>query len=182
MYSGKSTLGRALAQYLREHYGVDADFIDTDQAVEERYHLTVTDCFKRYGEPMFRSLETTVLKQLADVGQSSNQAITIVSTGGGTPCFNDNMRWMNDHGLTLYLKLSVEGILKRMAVSRKPRPLLTSMLPEQRAEYVHNQIRQRQPFYDMAQLTFDGENPDLVAISQAVIEWCRNGHHKAGVE
>ena len=174
MYSGKSTLGRKLAQYLNERHGVDTEFIDTDQAVEQRYHLTVTDCFHRYGEPMFRSLETTVLKQLVGNGQqktrqsgnqalkhsgiqalmypntqafkhSSIQALTIVSTGGGTPCFNDNMQWMNEHGLTIYLKLSEEGILRRMSVSRKSRPLLATMPPEQRIEYVHNQILQRQP-------------------------------------
>ena len=141
MYSGKTTVARQLAQYLADHHGVETDVIDTDEALENRYHLTVADCFRRYGEPMFRTLETTVLKELTSdsnqafkqlshksesnaelaqalpsrrdndsdrrhslthaIQQSSNQALTILSTGSGTPCFNDNMQWMLDHGITL---------------------------------------------------------------------------------
>ncbi|MBO4751965.1 MAG: hypothetical protein J5526_04340 [Bacteroidales bacterium] len=180
MYSGKSTTARLLADYLKDRFDGKVEWIDTDQAVEERYHLTIADCFRRYGEPMFRSLESAVLKQLVVDGQpsadanaieqSNNRAITIVSTGGGTPCFNDNMQWMLDHGLTIYLRLDEEGIMKRIAVSRKPRPILADMSPEQRSERIHAQLQQRQPFYSKAHLTFDAANPDLETIAQAIIE------------
>ena len=76
MYSGKTTVARQLAQYLADHHGVETDVIDTDEALENRYHLTVTDCFRRYGEPMFRTLETTVLKELTT---DSNQAFKQLS-------------------------------------------------------------------------------------------------------
>ena len=178
MYSGKSTTARLLADYLNEHYDGPVEWIDTDEAVEERYHLTIADCFRRYGEPLFRSLESTVLRELTDSTQPTdskfnlqNSNLTIISTGGGTPCFNDNMQWMLDHGLTIYLRLDEAGILKRMAVSRKPRPILADMSPEQRAEHIHAQLQQRQPFYSKAHLTFDAANPDLAAISQEIMEW-----------
>lgn len=190
MYSGKSTLGRELAQYLSDNCGIATQFVDTDQAFEERYHLTIADCFRKYGEPMFRKLESTVLRELSDSSQQSavssrltavgdvdsqsaihNTQITIVSTGGGTPCFNDNMQWMLNHGLTVHLRLSEEGILRRMAVSRKPRPILAAMPPDERAEYVHNQLQQRQPYYQQAHLTIDVENPDIAAIARNIAEW-----------
>ena len=181
MYSGKSTLGRSLARYLNGNLGIEATFIDTDHAFEERYHLTIADCFRKYGEPMFRKLETAVLHSLADsvqpsaaanaVTQSCSHAITVVSTGGGTPCSGDNMQWMLDHGLTVYLHLSEEAILKRMAVSRKPRPILAAMPPEQRDGHVHRQLRQRVPYYQQAHLTVEAENPDVAAIAQAIIDW-----------
>lgn len=181
MYSGKSTTSRLLADYLKEHYDGHVEWIDTDEAVEERYHLTIADCFRRYGEPLFRSLESTVLHSLTVSGQQSpvtntltqshNSAITIISTGGGTPCFNNNMQWMLDHGLTIYLRLDEAGILKRMAVSRKPRPIFADMSPDQRVEHIHAQLQQRQPFYNKAHLTFDAANPDLAVISQKIMEW-----------
>ena len=178
MYSGKSTTARLLADYLKEHYDGPVEWIDTDEAVEERYHLTIADCFRRYGEPLFRSLESTVLHELTDSTQPTdskfnlqNSKLTIISTGGGTPCFNDNMQWMLDHGLTIYLRLDEAGILKRMAVSRKPRPIFADMSPDQRAEHIHAQLQQRQPFYNKAHLTFDAANPDLAVISQKIMEW-----------
>ena len=176
MYSGKSTTARLLADYLKDRFDGKVEWIDTDQAVEERYHLTIADCFRRYGEPMFRSLESAVLKQLVVDGQPSADANAIEQsnnraiTGGGTPCFNDNMQWMLDHGLTIYLRLDEEGIMKRIAVSRKPRPILADMSPEQRSERIHAQLQQRQPFYSKAHLTFDAANPDLETIAQAIIE------------
>ena len=210
MYSGKTTVARQLAQYLADHHGVETDVIDTDEALENRYHLTVTDCFRRYGEPMFRTLETTVLKELTSdsnqafkqlslksesnaelaqalpsrrdndsdrrhsrthaLTQSSNQALTILSTGGGTPCFNDNMQWMLDHGITLYLKLDEAVILKRMAASRNMRPSIATLNQAERARFVHENLQKREPYYERAQLVFDGTDPDIAVMAQAVMD------------
>lgn len=171
MYSGKTTVGRQLAEFLSAQ-GYTADFIDTDNAVEQRYHLTVDDCFRRYGESMFRTLETTVLHSLDDL-QASNQTVTIVSTGGGTPCFDDNMCWMNAHGLTIYLKLPLSDILSRIAVSRRQRPLLASLSSEQRSSYVSQQLSHRQPFYSQAAIVIDAGNPDIPSLAQTIISHIR---------
>ena len=210
MYSGKTTVARQLAQYLADHHGVETDVIDTDEALENRYHLTVADCFRRYGEPMFRTLETTVLKELTSdsnqafkqlslksesnaelaqalpsrrdndsdrrhsrnhaITQSSNQALTILSTGGGTPCFNDNMQWMLDHGIILYLKLDEAVILKRMAASRNLRPSIATLNQAERARFVHENLQKREPYYERAQLVFDGTDPDIAVMAQAVMD------------
>ena len=210
MYSGKTTVARQLAQYLADHHGVEVDVIDTDEALENRYHLTVADCFRRYGEPMFRTLETTVLKELTSdsnqafrqlshksesnaelaqalpsrrdndsdrrhsrthaLTQSSNQALTILSTGGGTPCFNDNMQWMLDHGITLYLKLDEAVILKRMAASRNLRPSIATLNQAERARFVHENLQKRESYYERAQLVFDGTDPDIAVMAQAVMD------------
>lgn len=186
MYSGKTTVARQLAQYLSAHHGVEVDVVDTDEALENRYHITVTDCFRRYGESMFRTLETTVLKQLGacphvaikEVGGqqlSDTNAITIVSTGGGTPCFNDNMQWMLDHGLTVYLRLDEAGIMNRMAASRNIRPSIASLSQDERVRFVHEQLQKREPYYNSAHLVFDAANPDLAAISGKIAEWISSG-------
>lgn len=183
MYSGKTTVARQLAQYLADHHGVETDVVDTDEALENRYHLTVADCFRRYGEPMFRTLETTVLKELttdvfSDKWKSGNQEIhklenprlSIISTGGGTPCFNDNMQWMLDHGITLYLKLDEAVILKRMAASRNLRPSIATLNQAERARFVHENLQKREPYYERAQLVFDGTDPDIAVMTQAVMD------------
>jgi len=76
MYSGKTTVARQLAQYLADHHGVEVDVIDTDEALENRYHLTVADCFRRYGEPMFRTLETTAMDLPRPIIKEVEQAPT----------------------------------------------------------------------------------------------------------
>ena len=84
MYSGKSTTARLLADYLKEHYDSRVEWIDTDEAVEERYHLTIADCFRRYGEPLFRSLESTVLHSLTVSGQQSPVTNTLTQSHNNT--------------------------------------------------------------------------------------------------
>lgn len=179
MYSGKTTVARQLARHINEHYGIDTEWVDTDQAVEERYHLTVADCFRRYGEQMFRSLETTVLHSVSETGDQNDDSMVktrpprlkIISTGGGTPCSGDNMQWMLDHGLVVYLRLGVDAIVKRMSVSHKPRPMLSNMSQSQRIEHIHDQLVRRLPIYQEAHLAFDAEEPDVAAVSQAVVDW-----------
>ena len=92
MGSGKTTLGKALAQKL----GVD--FIDLDLYIETRYHKTVREIFAESGEERFRQIEKSLLHEVADFEN------VIIAAGGGTPCFFDNIDYMNGHGTCVYLK------------------------------------------------------------------------------
>ena len=112
MGSGKTTLGKALAQKL----GVD--FIDLDLYIETRYHKTVREIFAESGEERFRQIEKSLLHEVADFEN------VIIAAGGGTPCFFDNIDYMNGHGTCVYLKASVEELCKRLAggpLARKKR-------------------------------------------------------------
>src|ERR1700759_1262658 len=93
MGSGKTTLGRKLAN----HWG--CEFIDLDHKLEQQVELSIAEYFSFFGEDSFRRLEAEVLRK------TPYPKNAVVSTGGGLPCFFDNMDWMNAHGKTVYIKL-----------------------------------------------------------------------------
>ncbi len=111
MGSGKSTVGELLASEL------GYEFIDTDKLIIEQENSSIKEIFEKKGEPYFRKLETKFLKKI------SLRKNIVISTGGGMPCFNENLEIMQKVGLTFYLRLSLTKILKRIK-SDKKRPLI----------------------------------------------------------
>lgn len=162
MYSGKSTIGRRLAQRM------GMAFLDLDVAIEERYHTTIPLIFQKYGEEAFRKMEREVLQQ------STLEENVVISTGGGTPCHFDNMDCILKNGTAVYLEMSYEAILERMAQSRKQRPLFAGKTPDERQQIVQDHLQQRTPYYAKAQVTVDAFNPDieqtLASIEKNVLE------------
>lgn len=156
MYSGKTTVGRHLAAQL------GMEFMDLDQAFEQKYKTTIPIFFKKYGEPLFRQLESKLLQSTADLDN------VVVSTGGGTPCYLDNMARINQLGVSVYLDVPLESILQRMAKSRKQRPILAGMTLGEKQQFVSNQLQARQAFYRQARLSFPAADPDIAALAEAV--------------
>lgn len=113
MGAGKSTLGPIIAKKL------GFSCIETDAMVEKLAGISISEIFRIYGENHFRELEKKVLHHT----QLCNDII--VCTGGGTPCFDDNMAWMNIHGLTIYLWCDEPVIIHRIETQQKKRPLFT---------------------------------------------------------
>ena len=157
IYSGKTTVGRKLADAL------GYDFLDLDQAIEARYHTTLPLFFKRYGEPMFRQVE---MQMLHATDQMDN---VVISTGGGTPCFGDNMQWINANGISIYLRLTEESICKRMESSRKCRPTVMALPPDQRQKFIHDQLQQRIPIYTQAQHTIVSDEMNTKDIVSSIV-------------
>lgn len=143
MCVGKTTIGRALAKEL------GCTFYDLDWYIEERYHTKISTIFAEKGEDYFRDLESRMLHEAAEFEN------TVLSCGGGTPCFFDNMDYMNSVGEVFYLKASVDTILQHLAMSRGDRPLLKGKTPEQLKAYVTEQLAQREPFYAKARHEID---------------------------
>lgn len=143
MYCGKTTVGRLLAK--RCGY----EFLDLDQAIEQRYHTTIPLFFQKYGEPLFRQIETQMLHATESLDN------IVISTGGGTPCHNDNMEWIRTHGTSIYLSLAAEDICTRMNASRKCRPTLANLAPEERQQFVHRQLDERIYYYSQATHTIE---------------------------
>lgn len=164
MFSGKSTVGRHLAQQL------NFDFIDLDEAFEEHYHQTVVHFFQRYDETAFRILETHLLQQTA---QQDN---IVVSCGGGTPCYGDNMQFILQHGYSIYLQLTIENILTRYAGSHRQqqRPLLRDLSPEELRQHVTQQMSEREPSYLLANHIVDGFNQQLEDIVNNITQWLQS--------
>lgn len=146
MYSGKTTLGRGLATQL------GYTFLDLDQYFERRYHTTVPLFFSHYGEQAFRIIEKQTLHETAELTNH------VIACGGGTPCFFDNIQWINQHGISVFFDASVSKILSYAAISKKTRPILANKSSQEREIFVHQQLQQRLPFYTQAHITFPTDN------------------------
>jgi shikimate kinase len=138
MGSGKTTIGKRLAKDL------GLQFIDLDAFIENRYRKSILEIFTEKGEINFREIEK---KALLEVVQFEN---TVVSTGGGAPCFFDNMSVMNEVGTTIYLEASIDELSERLSVSKEKRPLLQDKNPEELKAFIGNTLEKRKPFYNQA--------------------------------
>lgn len=147
MYSGKTTFGRQLAERLGYH------FADLDTMFENKVRTSIPVFFAHYGEQAFRIIEQKVLHSTTELDNH------VIATGGGTPCFFDNMEWMNAHGLSLYLDTPIPTLLQRAATSRKVRPILANKSESERATFVREQLEHRLPFYTQASLTYSTDTP-----------------------
>jgi shikimate kinase len=157
MGSGKTTLGKKLAKQMK--YA----FIDLDHVIEKQQDRKINQIFESDGEIVFRDIEKTELQKTVLLEN------TIISCGGGTPCFFDNMDWMNQHGVTLYLQMTVEGLCSRLCNGREERPLLKNLNPQEVKNFIALNLAKREPFYLQAQHCVNGEGVDVRAIASLVL-------------
>ncbi len=140
---GKTTIGRLLAKEM------DLEFIDLDKVIESKYYKTISELFAEKGEEEFRKIEQCYLRE---VSQFEN---VVISTGGGTPCFFDNMDLMNRMGKTIYIKASVEELALRIKRSKNIRPILKNQSPENLENFIENHLDERIEFYQKASIIVD---------------------------
>lgn len=143
MGSGKTTLGRALSKEM------DIPFYDLDWYIESRMRKTVKQIFDERGEEGFRKIERNMLHEVAEFEN------VIVSCGGGTPCFFDNIDYINQQGETVYLKATPEVLYGHLKMGRSVRPLLLDKTPEEVYAFIREQLRHREPFYMKARHVLD---------------------------
>ena len=157
MGSGKTTLGRALATDL------NAQFIDLDHYIEQRYRKTIAQLFAEKGEEGFREIER---RMLHEVGEFED---VIISTGGGTPCFFDNIEYMNSQGTTVYLDVPVERLFIRLCIARSKRPLIKDKNDEELCAFIIEQLEKRAPHYSKAQHSFRADRlEDTAQVKESV--------------
>lgn len=147
MGAGKTTLGRELSKKIL------VPFFDLDHMMEEKEKLSIPQIFKDLGELSFRSLEGKYLKEFPYPEKF------ILSTGGGTPCYFDHMDWMNQKGITVYLRLSPKSLANRLLSARdQDRPLIRDKKGNELLEFVEEKLREREEFYLKSQIILKGEN------------------------
>ena len=146
MGSGKTTIGRKLAKLS------DLNYIDLDKYIEERFFKTIPTIFNEECERGFREKER---RSLLEVSHFEN---VVIGTGGGTPCFFDNMEVMNLTGFTVYLAPDTEILARRILKSRTERPLISGKSKEELIKYINDTLLTRSPFYEKAKLIIRGEN------------------------
>jgi len=145
MGSGKSSVGRRLAKKLNYH------FIDIDDEVVQMEGRPVTDIFQLLGENHFRRIEQQALHNTAHLNKA------VIATGGGTPCFFDNMDFINAHGTSVYLRMNPSSLAFRLEHALKKRPLLENIKGEKLLAYIENKLEEREPWYMQAKCIIKGE-------------------------
>jgi len=138
MGAGKTTVGKALAAK------ANLGFYDLDWYIEDRYHTRISTIFQQKGEDGFRRLEQLMLHEVTYFEDC------IIATGGGTPCFFNNMEFMNQNATTIYLKASPSTIIQHLKLSHTVRPLLQNKQGDELLGYIQNQLAERSGFYNMA--------------------------------
>lgn len=149
MGSGKTTAGKKLATQL------GYKFVDLDLLIEEKYKITIPDIFDRFDEKAFRIIEHETLQETISFQD------TIISTGGGTPCFYNNMEIINANGISVYLKLHPKSIQKRLLESKKKRPLILNKTSDELYEFIQIKLNERELFYQKAKYTIKAENLEI---------------------
>jgi shikimate kinase len=156
MGSGKTTAGKELASLL------GWSFIDLDSKIEEHTGKTIPDIFSQNGEDYFRTVESGLLKEFK---AGTN---TVISTGGGTPCFSDNMDYMLKTGLTLYLKMTPEQLKSRLSESNGERPLIKDLDKKKLKGFIEEKLSEREKWYSQSEITVDGYKIDTVKLHSII--------------
>ena len=160
MGSGKTTVGRALAKEL------DMPFYDLDWYIESRMRKKVRQIFAEQGEEGFRRIERNMLHEVAEFED------VVISCGGGTPCFFDNMEYMNSQSQVVWLKASPEVLHKHLLMGKGDRPLLKGKTPDELIAFIREQLQYREQFYSKARYTLDVslmDNCEKIAITVSEI-------------
>ena len=138
MGAGKTTIGKALSKEL----GVI--FYDLDWYIESRMRKSVAQIFAERGEEGFRKIEYNMLHEVAEFEN------VIISCGGGTPCFFDNMEYMNQQAETVYLQASPEVLYGHLSMGKTVRPLLVGKSKEELLSFIKEQLDKRVSYYMQA--------------------------------
>jgi len=130
-------------------------FLDLDELIVERSGQSISQIFTQQGESGFRMLEQAVLKTLQDM------PVSIIATGGGTPCFFDNMDWMNAIGTTIYLKTSPALLAERLRSETEFRPLLSGVSVDELEAFIKMKVMEREPDYLRAKMILEQSEDEL---------------------
>ena len=161
MASGKTTIGKVLAEKM------NFQFIDLDQYIESKEDMSVPDIFKLKGEIYFRKIEALYLKELIE-----SDIKVIISLGGGTPCYGNNMELLlnSEDAITIYLKASLNELVKRLSKDKQNRPLITHLdSDEALLEFVGKHLFERNQFYNQANYTVEADNASVTTIVEDIV-------------
>jgi shikimate kinase len=149
MGSGKSTAGKKLASLM------GWTFVDLDKKIEEFAGKSIPEIFEQEGESSFRQIEAKILRSLDSLKH------TVISTGGGTPCYDDNMEFMLSTGLTLYLKLTPGQLKSRLSKSKGERPLIKDLGSGELLSFIEKKLFDREKWYDRSDIIIEGIDLDV---------------------
>lgn len=150
MASGKSTVGKKLANK------INLPFIDLDNYIEDKYNTTIRELMNDKSQDGFREIERDTLNSVIKENKSA-----IISTGGGTPCYFDNMKTMNLSGETIYIEVDIPTIVYRLIHAKQDRPLTLGKTKEDLSVYVKDLLEKRVIYYKQAKHTINGSSLNI---------------------
>ena len=145
MGSGKSYWAKQLATALQY------ELVDLDTVIKIENNATISEIFELYGEQFFRNQET---KYLRNFDTKNN---VVVATGGGTACFNNNMQWMNEQGITIWIDEPIDVLVNRLVKEKAHRPLIKNLNDAELKYFLQQKLQQRKPFYSKAKYIFSSK-------------------------
>jgi shikimate kinase len=170
MGAGKTHWASKLSETL------NVPWTDLDELIEKKAGSTIAEIFRDKGESYFRVLEAECLRSLKPIEISSAQPeialhkiSAIVATGGGAPCFHDNMRWMNENGFTVWLNPTVAEIAERLKKGMEVRPLLKNLTEDGLTEFIAAKLKEREDFYNKAKLEIKNTNIAVAAFVNLIL-------------
>ena len=158
MASGKSTIGREISKKL------DMKFIDLDDYISKREKRSISDIFKVKGEIYFRRIESLYLSEILNSKDNF-----ILSLGGGTPCYSNNMDLiMNSEAVSIYIKAGIKTLVSRLTAEKNKRPLVAELEDDKLVEFVAKHLFERRFFYEQASMTVNTEDKSLEEITTEI--------------
>lgn len=152
--AGKTYFGK----YAAEKLGVS--FIDLDKVIIDNFQTSIASIFETKGESEFRKIEFETIQQL----QTECIADTIIATGGGTPCFNNTMNWMNENGITIWLDAPLQDLYVNIIEDNPQRPLFNGAKKGELVVKLEDLYNKRKVFYSQSRAkvsVYRGLSPDL---------------------
>lgn len=153
MGSGKTTFGKKLAKAL------NYSFVDTDKKIEETFNTTITELFEKLGEEKFRELESLFI-------QSFVSQQTVLATGGGLPCFNNNIEALKEKGVVVFLDRPAKELANRLKNAKTNRPIIANKTDDELLSFIEKQLKERLPFYEKAHLIVDRNAQDVKSVCE----------------
>jgi len=147
MGSGKTTLGKKLANKLGYH------FVDLDEAIEQHEQKSIASIFENQGEDFFRTIESKILDEIL-----TTTSDVVLSVGGGTPCYFKNMELINKQATSIYLKYNVGMLYSRLISAKTKRPLIAKKSDEELKDFIQKTLQEREGFYNQSNIIIEGNN------------------------
>lgn len=160
MGCGKTTQGKKIAKEMGYF------FIDLDDYIADQHDKAITDLFKEVGEDEFRKIESIALQECIN-----DNVKALIATGGGTPCFNDNLKLMKESGKMVYLKMDAEALYNRLFNAKQDRPLIRDKADEDMFLYIENLLKTRAVFYNQAHIITSGVTVDIEALKNEILNY-----------
>ncbi len=152
MGSGKSTFGKKLAKAMQ------FPFIDLDKEIEKKAKCSVNDIFKYLGEDTFRKMESETLKSF------EHEDSYVMATGGGTPCYFDNLHYIQSQGTSIYLELDIKSIYNRLSNAKNIRPTIRGKKEDELLNFIEENFAKRKHIYEQADHVVNGLNVDVKSV------------------